>query len=132
VEAKPEQNQMGKVRCQPLLLLIATVTSLTEKTSGMTSFKPVVDPVSNSILCANDPPTAVVPLAGVSVGVPVGIPDAVVCGFGCTGYDGCSSYNFRKPQSEPAQCEFHTTVPRNCSTKTLTSNEQCHHYEVSS
>jgi hypothetical protein len=103
--------------------------AFSQSLNGMQSYTPVIDPASNTTFCALDQPSAVVPLVDVSVGIPVGVPDAVVCGFCCTGRRGCVSYNYRQSQSTPAQCELFNTPPRNCSALKSDSG-QCQHYEV--
>ena len=56
-------------------------------------FKPAVHPFNGLSLCAVDPPSAVLSLADASVGIPPGVPETVVCSYGCTGYVGCISLN---------------------------------------
>jgi hypothetical protein len=92
-----------------------------------TTFTPVVDPVSESILCATDPPSAIFSLTDVSVGVPVGVPESVICGFSCTGYENCSSYNYRKLPASSAQCELFNYSFKTC---IVSSNSLCQHYQV--
>jgi hypothetical protein len=93
------------------------------------SFTPIVDPYNNAAaMCAVDPPTAVLPLTDVSVGIPDEVPRSVICSFGCSGYLGCLCFNYRQAQrSAPEQCEFYNYIPRNC---TADTTGLCQHYEV--
>jgi hypothetical protein len=110
-------------------VLLSFTLTITISDANSLSFVPVQDSVSSSFLCAVDPPSAVLSLATVHVGVPVDVPEDVVCGFSCTGYNGCTSYNVKQQQGGPSLCEFYTYVPTNCSNGT--SSGQCKHYEVS-
>ncbi len=115
------------------LLVIIFACKITGKNYGLLTdsnhlmFVPVRS-ANNSLLCATDPPSAVLSVADLSVGIPAGVPEDVICGFGCTGYSGCKSFNYVQQQNAPSRCDLYLYSPRHCST--ASKNRQCKYYAV--
>jgi hypothetical protein len=89
------------------------------------SFMPVKHWVTGVYMCAVDTPTAEIPLSNY---VSSDIPNEVRCGFECTCFSGCTSFNFVK--RPVALCQLYTFIPTNCVTSPTTENN-CTHFEVS-
>lgn len=89
-------------------------------------FEPVTSWLNGLPLCAADVPTIAVPVDSL-VGIPLPVPNDVRCGFACTGFSNCTSFNY--VVSPVALCELYTFTPRNC-TSSLTSGSNCRHFEV--
>lgn len=100
---------------------------------GLMSFEPVSHD-NGSAYCAVDVPTTVFPVSDI-VGIPDAVPDAVRCGYACTGFVNCTSYNHKigittasNFNSWDSVCELFTFTPHNCTTLLRSTN--CVHYQV--
>jgi putative hemolysin len=83
-------------------------------------------------VCATDRPNVVIPISTAQIGIPLGVPASVACGYSCTMYTTttCKGYNYRLLPSGSAggaQCELYTYVPGNCTTS---NNSSCQYFQV--
>lgn len=96
------------------------------------NFKPVAD-VNGSVYCATSQPTSVFAVRDL-VGIPEGVPDAVRCGYLCTGIVSCTSYNYRTDTAISVDklwtsvCELFDNFSHNCTTLSITFG--CTLYQV--
>ena len=115
-------------RLLDLLLLLIVIEGLTEcqMIRNNENFQLVTSWLNGSPLCAADVPTIAVPVDSLD-GIPSPVPNVVRCGFACTGFSNCISFNY--VVSPVAQCELYTFVPRNC-TSMVSTGSNCRHFEV--
>ena len=94
------------------------------------TFKPLLSKYG-SFTCALDYPTAVIQLSQLRLGIPSGVPDSVQCAFGCEGFTGCTSFNYRQQHNasiDDGYCELFMMSPMNCAAAV----EYCQFHQVSS
>lgn len=97
-------------------------------TESKLSFRPVKHWSMGLLMCAMDNPTAVI-LSSDLVGISPEVPFDVQCGYACTRFSGCTSYNSIK--QPVARCELFSFIPTNCDISRNTG-VNCKHYEVPS
>jgi len=113
-----------------IIIIIIIIITSSSFTVAARLFKPL-HLVNGTVGCAVDNATTAIPLSELRIGIPPGVPDSVLCAFGCTGFSDCTSFNYRQSRDDSidsGQCELYTTPPRNC---TISGNH-CQHFQVSS
>lgn len=88
------------------------------------TFKPSLHWKTGSWMCALNTPSAVISATDLLVGIPAIVLPEVQCGFICSGFPNCLSYNYI--EGPVAQCQLYNYTVNNC----VISSRHCKHYEV--
>jgi hypothetical protein len=113
-----------------LVVLLISGMMISSHFVASISYEPLVLP-DGSFICARDGPTSVVSMTDVQIGIASDVPSSVRCAFICSGFSGCTSFNYRSAPNassvDDELCELYTFTPVNCSL----ADHHCQYFQVS-